>query len=69
MDEECLLSIEMEKLDAIYALRIPSSMKNKLENELTPAQRKQLNEKIMMVMDHGLYDAKYVPGQYLKKRD
>ena len=63
--EECFLSIETDDLKKTYGLKIPEITKCHID-QLTPVQKKTLNERLMETMDEFLHVASYKKGKYLK---
>ena len=61
-----MMSIETDPLLKTYGLRIPSITHREIEN-LTPMQKKQLNEELLKKIDQVLHNFTYVPGKHLKE--
>lgn len=64
--DEPLLSIETDKLEAEFTLRIPEFTKRKLK-ELSPQEKKALNEEIIMTMARVLHRFNFDYRKYLKE--
>lgn len=65
-ENKCLLSIETDKLEAEFTLRIPEVTKRKIK-ELDPTTKKSLNEEILLAIARVLHRAAFDPSKYLKE--
>lgn len=65
-DKEVMLSVECDKLMETYSMRIPAITKQYIE-KLTPAEKKILNEKILITISKYLHEADFNPTKYLKE--
>lgn len=66
-EENMMFSILTDALRETYALRVPEITHNKIL-KLSPAQKKQLNEALLITIDEQLYKFAYVPGKFLKEQ-
>lgn len=64
--DDCMLSIEMDKKLATISVRVPSITKSKIDN-LNPTQKKALNETILITIARAIHDAEFDPSKYLKE--
>jgi len=64
--EDCMLSIEMDKKLETISVRVPSITKSKVDR-LNPTQKKALNEAILVTVARAIHDAEFDPSKYLKE--
>ena len=64
--EDCMLSIEMDKKLETISVRVPSITKSKVDR-LNPTQKKALNEAILVTDARAIHDAEFDPSKYLKE--
>ena len=58
----------IDKRTADFSLRIPEITKLRLD-QLSPAMKRALNDRILILMDRTIHEAEYIPGKYLKSED
>lgn len=64
--EDCMLSIEMDKRLETISVRVPSITKSKVD-KLSATQKKALNEAILITIARAIHDAEFDPSKYLKE--
>jgi hypothetical protein len=60
--------LETDKLTAEFSIRIPEITSEKIR-ALPKAWKKELNVRLLRVMDQTIHEASYVPGKYLRTED
>jgi rRNA-processing protein FCF1 len=65
-NDEVYLSVETDPLNEQYALRIPTVTKRKLD-KLSRAQKKALNEQLLITIARAIHESEFTPSEYLKE--
>jgi hypothetical protein len=68
LNEECLMSLEIDKLTEQYTLKIPEVLRVGLSS-LSPDQRKRMNVKLMVAMAAVIHESRFNPENYLTSRE
>lgn len=57
---------EMDKLDAVVPIRAPKCLKDAIERDLGPVQRKAMNIELLEVMARHIHNSRFNPLDYLR---
>jgi len=59
---------DMDKRTADFSLRIPEITKTYID-KLPASMKRDLNDRIILLMDRVIHEASYTPGRYLKSEN